>query len=118
MKINCIAVVITTVSMSAVAQDGSGDGTEYDPRTNPQPWVRPLDRMGVHLGFPLATVTRMLSYPQLKVLRIRDTGHTPFLCDAPLAAKISHWMTDTDALPRDSVHEPPNWPRRMLYPEN
>ena len=63
------------------------------------------------------TVTRMLSYPHLKVLRIRHTGHTPFLCDAPLAHKIALWIADAEALPRDSIHDPPDWPRRVLYPE-
>ena len=61
MKIKYLSIFFIVFSLSAVAQDGSGDGTGYDPITNPQPWVRPLDRMGVHLGFPLATVTRMLT---------------------------------------------------------
>ena len=33
----------------------------YHPESNPQPWVRPIDRQGFHLGFPLATVTMMLT---------------------------------------------------------
>ena len=32
-----------------------------DPRTNPRPWIRPLDLASFHLGFPLATVVSVFS---------------------------------------------------------
>ena len=64
------------------------------------------------------TVTRMLTYDKLAVIRIAQTGHTPFLCDSGLAQKMSCWLSNCEALPRDSVHQPPDWPVRLLYPES
>ena len=61
MRTKFIVVVLAAISLPAFAQSDPADGTDFDPRTNPQPWVRPLDRMGFHLGFPLATVTPMLT---------------------------------------------------------
>ncbi|MYF69860.1 MAG: cupin domain-containing protein [Proteobacteria bacterium] len=61
MKFNYLISFIIVTSLPALAQDNPSGETDYDPRTNPQPWVRPLDRMGFHLGFPLATVTPMLT---------------------------------------------------------
>ena len=50
----CGIIALTLIAAGSSAQD-------YDSRSNPRPWVRPLDKMGVHLGFPLATVTPMLT---------------------------------------------------------
>ncbi|MEM9533245.1 MAG: cupin domain-containing protein [Pseudomonadota bacterium] len=37
------------------------EAEDHDPKTNPRPWVRPVDKPGFHLGFPAASVTPMLS---------------------------------------------------------
>ena len=55
------AATLACALAPAISQHSLADDRKYDPKTNPQPWVRPLDRQGFHLGFPLATVTPMLT---------------------------------------------------------
>ena len=59
-SVNGMFAVFAVILALAISRDGLAHESEYDPKTNPRPWIRPLDRQGFHLGFPLATVTPML----------------------------------------------------------
>ena len=56
-----LTALIGFALLPLMPRDSLAGEKTYDPKTNPQPWVRPLDRQGFHLGFPLATVTMMLT---------------------------------------------------------
>lgn len=57
----CLSLGALLVQTGAALGAEKSPASEYDPKTNPQPWVRPLDMQGFHLGFPAATVTPMLT---------------------------------------------------------
>jgi quercetin dioxygenase-like cupin family protein len=54
-------VNLTMIFFSLCTLSGFVTAEDYDPKINPQPPVRPIDKKGFHLGFPKAHVTPMLS---------------------------------------------------------
>lgn len=61
MRTGLIASVLIALG-AVIAPPGSFAAEEgHDAKGSPKSWVRPLDRQGFHLGFPLATVIPMLT---------------------------------------------------------
>lgn len=61
MNIHTVLIGMVMLTLPVFPAFAHEPADEYDPRTNPRPWVRPLDKPGFHLGFPAASVTPMLS---------------------------------------------------------
>ena len=59
MKAKSLLILCTALMLVPVTRAVSHE--DHDPEKNPRSWIRPLDRQGFHLGFPLATVIPMLT---------------------------------------------------------
>ena len=57
-----------------------------------------------------ATVDRMRGHPGLSVIQVRETGHTPLLCDPNLARLIADWIgSGGQVYEKDLDFQPLHW---------
>ncbi len=57
-----------------------------------------------------ATVDRMREHPGLSVIQVRETGHTPLLCDPKLARLITDWIrSGGQVYDKDLDFQPFHW---------
>ena len=64
------------------------------------------------------TIARMRGVGGLSVIHVPRTGHTPTLCDAELIEEIVRWVQDDRPFDEDRILPFPQWPARLLYPDD
>ena len=64
------------------------------------------------------TIARMRSRGGLSVIHVPDTGHTPTLTDRTLIDEVVRWVCDDRTFATDRVQPAPDWPTRVLYPDD